>query len=121
MNASTLRKLATAVVLTAGLTAASGAFALDDLKLIAPAKPGGGWDQTARSMQEALQAGGIAKAVTVENVAGAGGTLTNQSAVTLEQTTPIARLTGEYEVIVVPKSSDIQNLGQLVEKLKADV
>ena len=39
---------------------------------------------------------------------------------TLEQTTPIARLTGEYEVIVVPAASDIQNLGQLVEKLKAD-
>jgi putative tricarboxylic transport membrane protein len=130
------------------LTAASGAFALDDLKIIAPAKPGGGWDQTARAMQEVMQSAGIAKAVTVENVAGAGGTvglaqlvdrekgnpnalmvnglvmvgaiLTNQSAVTLDQTTPIARLTGEYEVIVVPKSSDIQNLGQLVEKLKAD-
>jgi putative tricarboxylic transport membrane protein len=148
MNAITLRKLATAIVVTAGLTTASGAFALDDLKIIAPAKPGGGWDQTARAMQEVMQAGGIAKAVTVENVAGAGGTvglaqlvdkekgngnalmvnglvmvgaiLTNQSAVTLAQTTPIARLTGEYEVIVVPASSDIQNLGQLVEKLKAD-
>jgi putative tricarboxylic transport membrane protein len=148
MNTITLRRLATAVVLSAGLTAASGAFALDDVKIIAPAKPGGGWDQTARSMQEVMQSAGIAKAVTVENVAGAGGIvglsqladkekgnpnvlmvnglvmvgaiLTNQSAVTLEQTTPIARLTGEYEVIVVPKSSDIQNLGQLVEKLKAD-
>ncbi|HET6156740.1 MAG TPA: tripartite tricarboxylate transporter substrate binding protein [Dongiaceae bacterium] len=148
MNATTLRKLATAVALSAGLTVSSGAFALDDLKLIAPAKPGGGWDQTARAMQEVMQSAGIAKAVTVENVAGAGGTvglaqlvdkekgnpnalmvnglvmvgaiLTNQSAVTLEQTTPIARLTGEYEVIVVPKSSDIQNLGQLVDKLKAD-
>ena len=148
MNASTLRKLATAVVLTAGLTTATGAFAIDDLKLIAPAKPGGGWDQTARAMQEVMQSAGIAKAATVENVSGAGGTvglaqladkekgnpdvlmvnglvmvgaiLTNQSAVTLEQTTPIARLTGEYEVIVVPASSDIQNLGQLVEKLKAD-
>jgi putative tricarboxylic transport membrane protein len=75
MNATTLRKLATAVVLSAGLTTASGAFALDDLKLIAPAKPGGGWDQTARAMQDVLQAGGIAKAVTVENVAGAGGTV----------------------------------------------
>jgi putative tricarboxylic transport membrane protein len=49
-----------------------------------------------------------------------GAILTNQSAVTLAQTTPIARLTGEYEVIVVPASSDIQNLGQLIEELKAD-
>ncbi|HEX6119808.1 MAG TPA: tripartite tricarboxylate transporter substrate binding protein [Dongiaceae bacterium] len=148
MNTTTLRRLATAVVLSAGLTASSGAFALDDLKIMAPAKPGGGWDQTARSMQEVMQSAGIVKTVTVENVAGAGGTvglaqladkdkgdgntlmvnglvmvgaiLTNQSTVTLEQTTPIARLTGEYEVVVVPKSSDIQNLGQLIEKLKAD-
>ena len=45
-----------------------------------------------------------------------GAILTNQSTVTLEQTTPIARLTGEYEVIVVPAASEIQNLGQLIEK-----
>jgi putative tricarboxylic transport membrane protein len=148
MNACTFRRLAGTVAIAAGLATASSAFALDDLKIIAPAKPGGGWDQTARAMQEVIQSAGIAKAVTVENVAGAGGTvglaqlvdrekgnpktlmvnglvmvgaiLTNQSAVTLDQTTPIARLTGEYEVIVVPKSSDIQNLGQLVDKLKAD-
>ena len=148
MKLYALRTLAATVALAAGLAAAPAAFALDDLKLIAPAKPGGGWDQTARAMQEVMQSAGIAKAVTVENVAGAGGIvglsqladkekgdpnvlmvnglvmvgaiLTNQSTVTLEQTTPIARLTGEYEVIVVPKSSDIQNLGQLVEKLKAD-
>ncbi len=128
--------------------ASADAGAIDDLKIIAPAKPGGGWDQTARSMQEVLQAAGIAKAVTVENIAGAGGAvglaqfvdqengkgnallvnglvmvgalLTNQSAVTLDQVTPIARLTGEYEVIVVPAASEIQNLGDLVAKFKAD-
>jgi putative tricarboxylic transport membrane protein len=142
------RTLATMLALAAGLTAASGASALDDIKIIAPANPGGGWDQTARAMQDVMQGAGIAKSATVENVGGAGGTvglaqladkekgnpnvlmvnglvmvgaiLTNQSAVTLEQTTPIARLTGEYEVIVVPASSDIQDLGQLIEKLKAD-
>lgn len=128
--------------------APADAGAMDDLKIVAPAKPGGGWDQTARSMQEVLQAAGIAKAVTVENIAGAGGAvglaqfvdqeagkgnallvnglvmvgalLTNQSAVTLDQVTPIARLTGEYEVVVVPAASDIQNLGDLVAKFKAD-
>ena len=55
--------------------ASADAGAIDDLKIVAPAKPGGGWDQTARSMQEVLQAAGIAKAVTVENIAGAGGTV----------------------------------------------
>ena len=34
--------------------------------------------------------------------------------------TPLARLTGEYEAIVVPASSDIKTIGELVEKLKAD-
>jgi putative tricarboxylic transport membrane protein len=137
-----------AAALAVALSGASAAFAIDDLKIIAPAKPGGGWDQTARAMQEVLQTAEIAKSVTVENVAGAGGTiglaqlvdrekgngnvlmvnglvmvgaiLTNKSAVTLEQVTPIARLTGEYEVVVVPASSDIQSLADLVAKFKAD-
>ena len=61
MNATTLRRIATAVALSAGLTTASGAFALDDLKIIAPAKPGGGWDQTARVMQEVMQEPQIAE------------------------------------------------------------
>jgi putative tricarboxylic transport membrane protein len=140
-----LAAAASAVALGLG---AADAQALDELKIVAPAKPGGGWDQTARSMQEVMQSAGIAKAVTVENVAGAGGTvglaqfvdkdkgngsallvnglvmvgaiLTNQSAVTLDQVTPIARLTGEYEVIVVPAASEIQTLGDLVAKFKAD-
>lgn len=119
-----------------------------DYSIMAPAGPGGGWDQTARSMQEALTAEGISGNVQVNNVPGAGGTiglaqfaqeangdptklivggyvmvgaiLTNKSPVTLDAVTPIARLTGEYEVIVVPAASDIQDLAGLVAKLKAD-
>ena len=34
--------------------------------------------------------------------------------------TPIARLTGEYEAIVVPAASDIKTMADLVAKLKAD-
>jgi putative tricarboxylic transport membrane protein len=142
------RGIAAAAAVSLALFAPGQARAIDDLKIIAPANPGGGWDQTARSMQEALQAGGIVKTVTVENVAGAGGTvglaqfvdrdkgngntllvnglvmvgaiLTNKSAVTLDQVTPIARLTGEYEVIVVPAASEINTLADLVAKFKAD-
>lgn len=130
----------------------AGAIALPavaaDYTIMAPAAPGGGWDQTARSLQQVLQAEGISGNVQVVNVPGAGGTiglaqfasqqkgnpnalivggyvmvgaiLTNQSPVTLADVTPIARLTGEYQAVVVPASSDIQNIGQLVEKLKAD-
>jgi putative tricarboxylic transport membrane protein len=116
--------------------------------IVAPANPGGGWDGTARAMQEVMQAEGIASSVEVVNVPGAGGTvglaqfvadsggdpsklivggyvmvgaiLTNDSPVTLKDVTPIARLTGDTQAIVVPAASDIQTLGDLVEKLKAD-
>ncbi|SIR02009.1 putative tricarboxylic transport membrane protein [Rhizobium sp. RU33A] len=130
----------------------AGALALPavaaDYTIIAPAAPGGGWDQTARSLQQVMQSEGISGNVQVVNVPGAGGTiglaqfasqqsgnpnalivggyvmvgaiLTNQSPVSLSDVTPIARLTGEYEAIVVPANSEIQNIGQLVEKLKAD-
>jgi putative tricarboxylic transport membrane protein len=119
-----------------------------DYKIMAPAAPGGGWDQTARTMQTALQDEKISGSVQVNNVPGAGGTiglaqfanqasgdpsqlivggyvmvgaiLTNASPVTLDQVTPIARLTGEYEAIVVPAASDIKDMAGLVEKLKVD-
>ena len=45
------------------------------LELIAPANPGGGWDQTARAMQTVLQENGLASGVQVQNVPGAGGTI----------------------------------------------
>lgn len=119
-----------------------------DYTIIAPANPGGGWDQTARTMQDVLQKEGISKSVQVQNVPGAGGTiglaqfaqqnkgnpnalivggyvmvgavLTNNSPVGLKDVTPIARLTGEYEAIVVPAASPIQTIQELVDKLKAD-
>jgi putative tricarboxylic transport membrane protein len=49
-----------------------------------------------------------------------GAILTNQSPVTLEQVTPIARLTGEYEVIAVPTGSEIQTLDDLIAQFKED-
>jgi putative tricarboxylic transport membrane protein len=131
-------------------TILAGAMALPayaaDYSIMAPAAPGGGWDQTARSLQTVLQQEKISKRVQVMNVPGAGGTigiaqfasqqkgnpnalmvggyvmvgaiLTNKSPVTLKDVTPVARLTGEYESIVVPASSDIKTIGDLVAKLK---
>ncbi|MEO5613608.1 MAG: tripartite tricarboxylate transporter substrate-binding protein [Cypionkella sp.] len=126
---------------------AAPAFATDYM-IMAPAAPGGGWDSTARSMQEVMQAEGISPSVQVQNVPGAGGTvglaqfastaagdpsqlivggyvmvgaiLTNESPVTLADVTPIARLTGEAEGIAVSASSPIQTIGELVEMMKAD-
>ena len=49
-----------------------------------------------------------------------GALLTNKSPVTLDQTTPIARLTAEYEAIVVPADSPIKNAKDLAAAIKAD-
>lgn len=147
MNRRSILAGAAAIAIASFFTLGNPAYAVDDLRIIAPAKPGGGWDQTARALADVITANG-AKNVTVENVAGAGGIvglsqladqekgkgnvmmvnglvmvgaiLTNKSPVTLENTTPIARLTGEYEVIVVPAASELKTLGDLVAKMKAD-
>lgn len=138
-----------AVVLAALIGFTLPAAAQTDLKIMVPAAPGGGWDQTGRSMQQALVAAGLAKSVQVYNVGGAGGSvgiaqlvngakgdghqlmvngfvmvgalLTNRSPVTLDQVTPIARLTEETQVIVVPASSPIKSAQDLAAALKADV
>lgn len=126
---------------------ATASFA-QDYMIMAPAAPGGGWDSTARTIQEVMVAEGIAGNVQVQNVPGAGGTvglaqfasatsgnpsqlivggyvmvgaiLTNASPVSLADVTPIARLTGEAVAIAVPAASEIQTIQELVEKMKAD-
>ncbi|GIJ46184.1 C4-dicarboxylate ABC transporter substrate-binding protein [Virgisporangium aliadipatigenens] len=125
------------------------AYPTRTLQIMAPAGAGGGWDLTARTIQKTLKDAGIVKeAVEVTNVTGAAGTVglaqlatkhrgdahqlmitglvmvggivTNKSAVDLAQTTPIATLTAEEEVIVVPAASPHQNLKDLVAAFRAD-
>jgi len=123
-------------------------WASETLQIMAPAAPGGGWDTTARELQAALQNEGIVGTVEVFNVEGAAGTIglaemvneqagnshmamvmglvmvggigLNESPVTLEQVTPIARLTTEFEVIVVPADSPYQTIDDLMADFKAD-
>lgn len=118
------------------------------LELLAPSNPGSGWDQTARALQGVLDSEKLASNVQVVNVGGGGGTiglaqfvttsggrddtmllsglamvsgvLINQSAVTLDEVRPLARLIGEYEVIVVPASSPIKDIKELMDQFKAD-
>src|SRR6185436_4304522 len=129
------------------LTLAAGSPALSqqlELKIMAPAAPGGGWDQTARSMQQALVAAKIARSVQVTNVAGAGGSvgiaqfvngakgdgnqlmvngfvMVGALAMNKSQVTPIARLTEEIQVIVVPANSPIKTAQDLAAAVKADI
>ena len=141
------RACAAAMAAVLATALAAPAAALDRLTIMAPAAPGGGWDSTARSMQEVLQAAGIVKSVQVENVTGAGGTvglaqfvrkkgdgtalmttglvmagaiLTNKSPVGFGDVTPIARLTAEWQSIAVPVKSDIKTIKDLIDRLKAN-
>jgi putative tricarboxylic transport membrane protein len=115
---------------------------------MAPADPGGGWDETARALQQSMREAKLGDGAEVYNVPGAGGTLglsqliskhrgkddqlmvmglvmlgaveANQSSVSVDQTTPIAGLTQEDEGIVVPAKSKYRTLGDLVADLKRD-
>ena len=143
-----IRPVMAAAVLAAGTILAGPATAeIKSLEIIAPAAPGGGWDQHARSVQQVLQNQKLVPNVQVVNIPGAGGTIglaqfvtakkrtptllvggqimvgaiiTNKSAVTLDQVTPLARLTGEYSSIVVPIDSPMKSLKDLLDKFKSD-
>jgi putative tricarboxylic transport membrane protein len=142
-----MRNLIVGLIAVAALS--GPAHAQMELKLMAPAGPGGGWDQTARAMQQALIAAKLVRSVQVTNVPGAGGSvglaqfatsakgdgnqlmvngfvmvgalLTNKSRVSLDQVTPIARLTEETQIIVVPAASPIKDAKELAAAVKADV
>ena len=135
-----------AVVLA--LLATSALPATAQLTIVAPAAPGGGWDQTARVMQRVLAETEPHTTVQVDNIPGAAGTIglarfvqsergnphallvtglvmvsgaiINTSPVSLSDATPIARLTGETEVIVVPVASPHGTIGDLIEAFKQD-
>lgn len=121
--------------------------ARSSLTIIAPASPGGGWDTLARTMQQTLRSEGIVNNVQVVNIPGAGGTIglaaladragdgqtimitglvmtgavqLNDSQTTFEDVSPLARLTEDYEVLVVPEASPYENLDDFVKDWKAD-
>jgi putative tricarboxylic transport membrane protein len=136
------------LTISASLLIANSALAFDQIKMMIPANPGGGWDQTGRTLGAAIIAAGQAKAITYDNKGGAGGTIglsqfvnsekANPNAlmvmgavmiggiemskppVTLKNVTPIARLTADTMILVVPANSPIQSLKDLTEKLKAN-
>jgi putative tricarboxylic transport membrane protein len=137
-----------ALVTTLAASAASAQAHFAELRIVAPAAPGGGWDQTARAMQQALERSRLVTTPVVENIPGAAGTIglarfigaergngdallvsglimlggivTNDSPVTLADAEPIARLTGEYEALAVPLTSPFRTLDDLLTAFKAD-
>ncbi len=119
-----------------------------NLKMMIPANPGGGWDSTGRALGKAMQDAGVAATVSYDNKGGAagalglaqfvnagkgdanaimvmgavmlGGIITSKPAVNLSQVTPIARLTSEYNVFVLPAASPLKTMKDVVDQLKKD-
>jgi putative tricarboxylic transport membrane protein len=120
---------------------------LRGLRVLVPNAPGGGYDITARTAAKAMEDAKISGAVEVFNLPGAGGTVglgrtvnesgndrlvmsmglgvvgsvyTNESPATLADTTPIARLTQETEIVVVGKDSPLRTFDDLRAAWTAD-
>jgi putative tricarboxylic transport membrane protein len=132
----------------AGSGTTSDGYPAGRVSIMAPADPGGGWDETARALQATVRKARLAEGAEVYNVPGAGGTIglnqlatkrsgdptqlmvmglvmvgaieQNDAPTDLSRVTPIASLTSEPEAIVVPAESKYRSLQQLVEDLKAN-
>ena len=126
----------------------SPAWATANLKMMIPANPGGGWDTTGRALGKALQEAGVASSVSYDNKGGAagaiglaqfvngnkgdanammtmgavmlGGIITGKPPVSLSQATPLARITSEYNVFVLPADSKLKTMKDVVEQMKKD-
>lgn len=140
--------LITAIAGAAFLPAQANDIASKQMKITAPAAPGGGWDSSARSLQQVMMSTKIIPSVQVVNIPGAGGTiglaqfangtkgdqhqllmmgvtmvgaiLTNKAPIGLDAVTPIALLTADPLVIVVPANSKYQTVKDLAQDLQAD-
>jgi len=140
-----LRSLA---ALAAAGTLPLSARAANDIKMMIPANPGGGWDSTGRALGKAMQEAGVAGSVSYDNKGGAagaiglaqfvnaskgdpnalmvmgavmlGGLITGKPPVSLSAATPLARLTSEYNVFVLPSNSPFKTMKDVIEQLKKD-
>jgi putative tricarboxylic transport membrane protein len=132
-----------AAVMALGACSGSGDSA--QVRIMVPNSPGGGYDTTARVAAKIVEDEKINDTVEVYNLEGAGGTTglakmvgskgkdgelmlmglgvvgavyTNQSESTLADTTPIARLISEPDIVVVPADSPYKTLDDLIAAWK---
>ncbi|MFD8208447.1 Bug family tripartite tricarboxylate transporter substrate binding protein [Streptomyces sp. NPDC059695] len=121
--------------------------AIPGLRFMVPNTPGGGYDITARTAAKNAEEAGLTDDVEVFNLPGAGGTVgltrlvgergdgrlamsmglgvvgavhTNKTPRTLADTTPIARLTEEQDIVVVGKDSPYRTIQDLLAAWRKD-
>jgi putative tricarboxylic transport membrane protein len=135
-----------ALATTAGLPLTARAAA--NIKMMIPANPGGGWDGTGRAFGKAMLDAKAVDTVQYDNKGGAagviglaqfvnaskgdpnalmvmgavmlGGIITGKPQVSLDKATPIARLTSEYNVFVLPANSPLKTMKDVVEQMQKD-
>ena len=140
--------MASAAPLAPVLAEGADATRLPRLEIVTPAAPGSGWSQTAEAMKRVLETEDLVGRVDILRIPGAGGTvglsrfvhdragradsllltglvmvgaiLANRPEGSLEEVTPIARLAGDFEVVVVSTGSAIGSLAELMTRLGAD-
>jgi putative tricarboxylic transport membrane protein len=138
--------LAALVLLIAATTTSSAQ--LGRMEFLVPGGPGSGQDQAARAFEEALKKENLVTGTQVTHYAGGGGMiaisqflttkkgnanavvtqgaghlsfpLSNKTPVSLRDVTPLARLAGEYEILVVRSDSEFKTIDDLVKKYKAN-
>jgi putative tricarboxylic transport membrane protein len=146
MRRDTFLKSLAALAATGALPLSASAAA--NIKMLIPANPGGGWDTTGRALGKAMTDSKAADTVTYDNKGGAagalglaqfvngskgdpnalmvmgavmlGGLITGKPPVSLSQATPIARLSSEYNVFVLPANSPFKTMKDVVDQLKKD-
>ncbi|MGE8444075.1 MAG: Bug family tripartite tricarboxylate transporter substrate binding protein [Comamonas testosteroni] len=119
------------------------------LRIVIPANPGGGWDQTGRALGAALSSSGTVDKVIYENIGGKGGTIglaeytkrygsdpnslliggmvmvgalaLNKKSAELLQVQPLARLTSDYLVVAVPTDSPIASPKALAKAMRENL
>ncbi|GEC02468.1 C4-dicarboxylate ABC transporter substrate-binding protein [Streptomyces spinoverrucosus] len=133
-------------LLTTGSSTETGTQ-IPGLRFMVPNTPGGGYDITARTAAKNAEDAGLTPNIEVFNLPGAGGTVgltrlvsehgngklamsmglgvvgavrSNDAPKTLADTTPIARLTEEQDVVVVAKDSPYRTIDDLIDAWKAD-
>ncbi len=125
---------------------AAHAAAFDRMNVYIPANPGGGWDATGRALGAALVGSGQAAEVAYDNKGGQGGLVglpdfvdrysanpkalivsglvmigsiaLNRPAVDLRQVAPVARLSTDLLVLIVPTDSPYRDCASLMRALR---
>jgi putative tricarboxylic transport membrane protein len=118
------------------------------MEFYVPGGPGSGQDQAARAFEEALKKENLVTGTQVTHFAGGGGMiaisqflttragnsnavvtqgaghlsfpLSNKTPVSLRDVIPLARIAGEYELLVVRSDSEFKTIDDLVAKYKAN-